>query len=166
MKKIIKKHLNSNDSRFEAEMFSTASEKDMINDIKQRVDEGDSMTFLTRPLQEKVAKNKNQKDFIGNESILKEKLQKLGLGSGMAGFNSREMSINKKLLPEEAVMRLVENIDSNVVRAEAMQLTKVGFIDCLREVNRQKIFTVKKVKDDFKRRIDMVEEAKKYELRC
>ena len=117
-------------------MFSTASEKDMINDIKQRVDEDNSMTFMTRPLQEKVEKNKMEKSFIGNESILKEKLQKLGLGSGMAGFNSREMSINKKLLPEEAVMRLVENIDSNVVRAEAMQLTKVGFIDCLREVNR------------------------------
>ena len=54
----------------------------------------------------------------------------------MANFNSREMAINKKLLPEEAVMRLVDNIDSNVVRAEAMELTNVGFIDCLREVHR------------------------------
>ena len=47
-----------------------------------------------------------------------------------------------------------------------MQLTKVGFIDCLREVNRQRIFTVKKIKDDFKKRLDLIVEAKKYEVKC
>ena len=40
-------------------------------------------------------------------------------------------------------MQLVENIDSLAVRAVHMQLTKVGYLDCLREVTRQKILQVK-----------------------
>jgi len=38
------------------------------------------------------------------------------------------------ILPEEAVMKIVENIDSTAVSAEAMQLTQVGYIDLLRQI--------------------------------
>ena len=84
----------------------------------------------------------------------------------MSGFGVQDVTLSKRILPEEAVMKLVENLDQHVVKAEAMQLTKVGFIDCLREVNRQRIFTVKKIKDDFKKRLDLIVEAKKYEVKC
>ena len=61
-----------------------------------------------------------EREFTGGERILKEKLEKLGLGTGMSGFYSREYEGAKKLLPEEAVMRLVDNLESSVVKAEAM----------------------------------------------
>ena len=70
------------------------------------------------------------------------------------------------MLPTEATLQLVENIDSLALRAEHMQLTRHGFIDCLREVTRQKILQVKAAKEFFVKKIDLVVDAKNYELRC
>ena len=61
---------------------------------------------------------------------------------------------------------MVENIDGLALRAEHMQLTKHGWVDCLREVTRQKVQQVKQVKDLFAKKIDLVVDAKNYELRC
>ena len=54
-------------------------------------------------------------------------------------------SVNKKLsgLPEEAVLKIVANLDQTALTAEAMNLTQVGFIDCLRRVTRDKFQTLK-----------------------
>ena len=47
----------------------------------------------------------------------------------------------------DLTLQLVENIDNLAVKAEHMPLTKIQFIDCLREVTRQKILQVKQAKD-------------------
>ena len=52
--KIIKRHLNK-DQSFESFVFSTMSEKEMIEDIKDRANEEHNVAFMTRALQEKVA---------------------------------------------------------------------------------------------------------------
>ena len=80
--KIIKRHLNK-DASFESFVFSTTSEKEMIDEIKERANEENNVAFMTRALQEKVALNHGEKEFTGGERILKEKLEKLGLGTGM-----------------------------------------------------------------------------------
>ena len=46
-------------------------------------------------------------------------------------------------LSEEAVLKIVANLDQTAVTAEAMKLTQVGFIDCLRRVTRDKFQTLK-----------------------
>ena len=58
------------------------------------------------------------------------------------------------------------NLDVAVVSAEAMQLTQVGFIDCLRKVNQDKILTLKTVKEHFMAKVDKVVMAKEYQIRC
>ena len=50
---------------------------------------------------------------------------------------------------EEAVLKIVTNLDSTAVSAEAMKLTKVGFIDILRKVTQEKFTSLKLVKDHF-----------------
>ena len=66
----------------------------------------------------------------------------------------------------DLTLQLVENIDNLAVKAEHMPLTKIQFIDCLREVTRQKILQVKQAKELFAKKIDLVVDAKNYELRC
>ena len=66
----------------------------------------------------------------------------------------------------DLTLQLVENIDHLAVKAENMPLTKIQFIDCLREVTRRKILQVKQAKDIFSKKIDLVVDAKNYELRC
>ena len=65
-------------------------------------------------------------------------------------------------LPEEAVLKIVANLDASVASAEAMELTGVGFIDCLRKVNRDKFQTLKQVKEHFMTKVDKVVLAKEY----
>lgn len=45
-----------------------------------------------------------------------------------------------------------------------MEMTQICFIDCLREVNKQKIQAVEKAKNLFKKRIEILVSAKNYEL--
>ena len=72
----------------------------------------------------------------------------------------------KGILPEEAVMRIVDNLDSTAVSAEAMQLTQVGFINLLREITKSKFQTLKQVKDHFVTKLDRVVLAKDYQIHC
>ena len=72
----------------------------------------------------------------------------------------------KNELPETAVMKIVNNIDSTAVSAAAMKLTQVGFIDLLREIQRDKFMTLKAIKDHFRVKLDKVVMAKDYQLRC
>jgi len=69
-------------------------------------------------------------------------------------------------MPEEAVMKLVTNLDSNAITADAMKLTKVGFIDCLRKVNKEKFLSLAKVKEHFVSKVDKVVMAKDYQIKC
>lgn len=62
------------------------------------------------------------------------------------------------------VINLVENIECQVGRGKKMQMTQICFIDCLREVNQQKIFEIAEVKKLFKKRIQVLVKAKNYEL--
>ena len=52
-------------------------------------------------------------------------------------------------MSQDAVMKLVNNLDSNVYTAECMKMTQVGFIDTLRNVNREKFLALKEVKAHF-----------------
>ena len=70
------------------------------------------------------------------------------------------------VLPEEAVLKIVANIDSTYISAECMKLTQVGFIDVLRKVNREKFQTLKQVKDHFTEKVQKVVQAKEYQIRC
>ena len=54
-----------------------------------------------------------------------------------------EMKNKLSGLPEEAVLKIVANLDQTALTAEAMKLTQVGFIDCLRRVTRDKFQTLK-----------------------
>lgn len=62
------------------------------------------------------------------------------------------------------IINLVENIETVSRRAKKMQMTKICFIDCLREVNQQKILAVDEAKQLFKKRIQVLVNAKNYEL--
>lgn len=64
------------------------------------------------------------------------------------------------------MLKIVANLDSAVVSAEAMQLTQVGFIDCLRKVNQDKFLTLKRVKEHFTAKVDKVVLAKEYQIKC
>ena len=59
----------------------------------------------------------------------------------------------KTATPDLEVINLVENIECQVQRAKKMKMTQICFIDCLREVNQQKIYEVAEVKELFKKRI-------------
>ena len=65
-------------------------------------------------------------------------------------------------LSEEAVLKIVANLDQTALTAEAMKLTQVGFIDCLRRVTRDKFQTLKQVKGHFISKVDRVVMAKDY----
>lgn len=69
-------------------------------------------------------------------------------------------------LPEEAVLKIVANLDQTALSAEAMKLTQVGFIDCLRRVTRDKFQTLKQVKGHFISKVDRVVMAKDYQIKC
>ena len=69
-------------------------------------------------------------------------------------------------MPEEAVMKIVANLDSNAITAEAMELTQVGFIDCLRKINQDKFLSLRKVKEHFVNKVDKVVLAKDYQIKC
>ena len=43
----------------------------------------------------------------------------------------------------DLTLQLVENIDHLAIKVEKMPLTKIQFIDCLREVTKRKILEVK-----------------------
>ena len=62
------------------------------------------------------------------------------------------------------IINLVENIDTVVRRAKQMKMTNICFLDCLREVNQQKVFAIEEAKALFKKRIQVLVKAKNYEL--
>lgn len=66
----------------------------------------------------------------------------------------------------EAVMKIVDNIDSNAISAHAMEMTQVGFIDALRNVQADKFKTLKEVKNHFIDKLNKVVQAKDYQIKC
>ena len=63
-------------------------------------------------------------------------------------------------------MKIVQNLDINAVTAEAMELTQVGFIDCLRKVNQDKYLTLKAVREHFEQKVSKVISAKDCQIKC
>ena len=47
-----------------------------------------------------------------------------------------------------------------------MELTQVGFIDCLRKVNQDKYLTLKAVREHFEQKVSKVISAKDYQIKC
>ena len=62
------------------------------------------------------------------------------------------------------IVNLVENLDSTLRRAKNLKMTNIAFIDCLRQVNQQKVFAVEEARQLFKNRIEVLVKAKNYEL--
>lgn len=50
-------------------------------------------------------------------------------------------------------MEMIENLDNAYERVQEVKLTKIDFIDCLREVTQKKVFAVKEARDIFETRI-------------
>ena len=63
-------------------------------------------------------------------------------------------------------MKIVSNIDSNAITAEAMELTQIGYIDCLRRITKDKFQTLASVKEHFISKVDKVVMAKDYQIKC
>lgn len=100
----------------------------------------------------------NQDDGCTN-SILSSKSEKenlmvdVHLGSSLKGQFTR---LN--------LLDLVDNIEDIAVFAENMNITKNKFINCLREVTRQKIYDIRQAKRIFEQRIRKLQVAQSYEV--
>ena len=60
------------------------------------------------------------------------------------------------------MLKIVTNLDQTYVSAEAMKLTKVGFIDILRKVTQEKFTSLMHVKKHFHKKVEKVIAAKDY----
>jgi GMP synthase PP-ATPase subunit len=64
-------------------------------------------------------------------------------------------------------MDLIDNIDEvSEKTVKSLNLTKSDFIDCLREVTRDKIFSIKESKTIFEKRVKKLIKAQDYEIKC
>lgn len=129
-------------SDFEAEVFSQHSDKEEIHRVKQKADENsDGRKFETNL--EKILRGHRFGQDAANQGGS-------GKPAGGDGFPSRLTNLEsgdgdrpvgklRTSTPDREILNLVENIDSFSKRAKNMQMTQICFIDCLREVNKQKI---------------------------
>lgn len=60
------------------------------------------------------------------------------------------------------MLKIVTNLDQTIVSAEAMKLTKVGFINVLRKVTQEKFTALRLVKHHFHIKVGKVIAAKDY----
>lgn len=65
----------------------------------------------------------------------------------------------------KAIVDMIDTIDDLAERAKRLKLTKIGFIDCLREVTCRKIEGIKRAKELFECAIDKLAAAQEYELK-
>ena len=64
-----------------------------------------------------------------------------------------------------SIVKMVQNIDELSERAKNMKITKNDFIDCLREITKDKMVAVKEAKDMFEKRVKKLITAQEYILR-
>ena len=67
---------------------------------------------------------------------------------------------------KEKLMDLIENIDDISEKVQKMKITKSQFVDCLRDMTKDKIMTVKESKTVFEARIKKLIKAQDYEIGC
>lgn len=84
----------------------------------------------------------------------------LGRDGGTDGFDHR----GGKCLSEK-VADLVENVDELSIRAQNMKLTRSEFLNCLRDVTKVKILSIKEAKDIFEVRVKKLLQAQHYEIK-
>lgn len=81
---------------------------------------------------------------------------------GDNNYREEKVSKNDKLVSidghkgpnfKEKLMDLIENIDDISEKVQKMKLTKIQFVDCLRDMTKDKIMTVKESKTVFEARI-------------
>ena len=63
------------------------------------------------------------------------------------------------------MVKIVQNIDELSERAINMKITKNDYIDCLREVTKEKMLAIKEAKDLFEKRVSKLIKANDYILR-
>ena len=82
----------------------------------------------------KKAADNGERDFeTGLEKILRQhRFGDKNKGGGAPGEKNTRPKTNDE---DQEIINLVENIDTVSRRAKKMQMTKICFIDCLREVN-------------------------------
>jgi len=65
----------------------------------------------------------------------------------------------------EQVADLVENIDELSERAHNMRMTRSEYMNCLRQVTKVKIASIKEAKEIFQKRVNKLLKAQQYELK-
>jgi hypothetical protein len=63
-------------------------------------------------------------------------------------------------------MDMIENIDDISEKAQNMKLTKNDFLNCLRDLTKEKILTLKEAKVVFENRIRKLIRSQDYEIQC
>lgn len=66
----------------------------------------------------------------------------------------------------DKLLDMIENIDDVSEKVCRMKITKNQFVDCLRELTKEKILTVKESKQVFQARIKKLIKAQDYEVSC
>ena len=75
-------------------------------------------------------------------------------------FDDDETDTSQKL----NLYDIIENIDDLSEQAENMKISKNQFMECLRQITKQKIMSIKEAKGLFTKRIKKLIDAQKYEL--
>ena len=86
--------------------------------------------------------------------------ENFGGGGGGAGKPAKP----KQSLYEQ-VADLVENIDELSERAHNMKMTRSEYMNCLRQVTKVKIASIKEAKEIFQKRVNKLLKAQTYELK-
>lgn len=72
---------------------------------------------------------------------------------------------NKKMSKHEKLMYMIDNIDSITDQIDDIKVSKIDFINCLREQTRRKMWEMKELKDMFMGRIRKLKVAQDYEMK-
>ena len=137
---------------------SLTKAKMMPSQTTENTDDHDDESDMDDSSEDERFFRKWNKDDGCTNSILSSKSEKdnLMVDVNFGGIKGNFTRIN--------LLDLVDNIEDMSVFAENMTITKNQFINCLREVTRQKIYGVRQAKRIFEQRIKKLQIAQSYEV--
>ena len=155
------------------EEWGTKSDTDMIKNIKDKARAESPLGLFENFRKSKTTATEAAKEAAGAiEHMATSKWDNMSRASedndavlDKASIMTKEKRATTSIA-EEAVLKMVANIDKTAVSAECMQLTQVGFIDILRKINQEKFLMLKEIKSHFATKVDKVVMAKDYQIKC